>query len=86
MAALFVASATAQPTEREFPDAWYEAPKTASEIGLTSFSGSPFLEGRGLPPVEERLPDDPVVIQPYESIGKYGGKARLTLWDSWQVY
>ncbi|MYE80311.1 MAG: hypothetical protein F4X36_00375, partial [Gammaproteobacteria bacterium] len=86
VAALFVASATAQPTEREFPDAWYEAPKTASEIGLTSFSGSPFLEGRGLPPVEERLPDDPVVIQPYESIGKYGGKARITLWDSWQFF
>ena len=85
-AALFAASATAQPPEREFPDAWYEAPKTASEIGLTSFSGSPFLEGRGLPPVEERLPDDPVVIQPYESIGQYGGKARITLWDSWQFF
>ncbi len=85
-AALFAASATAQPPEREFPDAWYEPPKTASEIGLTSFSGSPFLEGRGLPPVEERLPDDPVVIQPYESIGQYGGKARITLWDSWQFF
>ena len=76
----------AQPPDREFPDAWYEAPKTASEVGLTSFSGSPFLEGRGLPPVEERLPDDPVVIQPYERIGKYGGKARITVWDSWQFF
>ncbi len=85
-AALFAASATGQPPEREFPDAWYEPPKTASEIGLASFSQSPFLDDRGLPPVEERLPDDPVVIQPYDSIGKYGGKARITLWDSWQFF
>ncbi len=26
-----------------------------------------------LPPVEERLPEEPLVIAPYESIGKYGG-------------
>ena len=25
-----------------------------------------------LPPVEDRLPDEPLVVVPYESIGKYG--------------
>ena len=27
-----------------------------------------------LPPVEERLPEDPEVITPYESLGTYGGE------------
>lgn len=29
-----------------------------------------------LPPVEERLPEDPLVVEPYESIGQYGGTWR----------
>jgi|HigsolmetaAR201D_1030396.scaffolds.fasta_scaffold03967_6 peptide/nickel transport system substrate-binding protein len=29
-----------------------------------------------LPPVEERLPKEPLVVQPYEKIGKYGGTWR----------
>ncbi|NLS77931.1 MAG: ABC transporter substrate-binding protein [Chloroflexi bacterium] len=29
-----------------------------------------------LPPVEERLPDEPMVLKPLESIGKYGGTLR----------
>ena len=28
-----------------------------------------------LPPVEERLPDDPYVVVPYQEIGQYGGYA-----------
>jgi peptide/nickel transport system substrate-binding protein len=28
-----------------------------------------------LPPVEDRLPVDPIVIEPYESIGSHGGTA-----------
>ena len=68
------------------PPEWFAPPETASELGITRFSQSPFLDGRGLPPVEERLPDDPVVIQPYRAIGKYGGTARITLWDSWQFF
>ena len=35
------------------------------------------VEQRKVPPVEERLPEEPLVIKPYEEIGKYGG--RLTL-------
>jgi peptide/nickel transport system substrate-binding protein len=29
-----------------------------------------------LPPVEDRLPEEPMVVQPYDDIGKYGGRAR----------
>ena len=29
-----------------------------------------------LPPVEDRLPDEPLVWQPYDSIGKYGGSLK----------
>lgn len=38
-----------------------------------------------LPPVEERLPDKPVVTQPIRSIGKYGGTWRrmgISKWDT----
>lgn len=34
-----------------------------------------------LPPVEERLPANPPVVVPLESIGKYGGHVRTHLWD-----
>jgi len=33
------------------------------------------VENGELPPVEERLPNEPVVVEPYEGIGKYGGTA-----------
>jgi peptide/nickel transport system substrate-binding protein len=29
-----------------------------------------------LPPVEERLPEEPLVVEPYDAIGHYGGRAR----------
>ena len=63
------------------PREWFAPPKTASELGITQFFQSPILDGQDLPPVEDRLPDDPVVSHPYERIGKYGGKARVTLFD-----
>ena len=68
------------------PPEWFAPPKTASELGITRFSQSPFLDRRDLPPVEDRLPNDPVVIQPYRTLGKYGGTARITLWDTWQFF
>lgn len=55
------------------PASWNEAPQTASQLGITRFNQSPFLNGRNLPPVADRLPDDPPVIEPYESVGTYGG-------------
>ncbi len=47
---------------------------------IASFSEAPVLsklveEGK-LPPVEERLPDEPAVVEPVEEIGQYGGTWR----------
>ncbi len=47
---------------------------------ITEFSEAPALsklveEGK-LPPVEERLPDEPAVVEPVEEIGEYGGTWR----------
>ena len=36
-----------------------------------------------LPPLEERLPTNPLVIEPIESIGQYGGTMRHPLVGSW---
>lgn len=72
--------------EPEWPQSWFAAPQTASELGITRFTQSPMLDDRDLPPVEQRLPVDPPVIEPFERIGKYGGKARITLGDSWQFF
>ncbi len=45
------------------------------------FFQSPILDERvakgELPPVEERLPDEPMVVEPIEGIGKYGGILRV---------
>ena len=70
-----------EPFARNMPPQWFVPPRTASELGITQFSQSPILDGQDLPPLEDRLPDDPVVSHPYERIGKYGGKARVTLFD-----
>lgn len=44
------------------------------EPGMPSvFSQAPMLDELDLPPVEERLPDKPQVLTPYELIGQYGG-------------
>ena len=53
-----------------------------SGSGITEFKEAPMLKKRveagELPPVEERLPKNPVVVQPEESIGKYGGSMTFT--------
>lgn len=65
--------------KKPWPESWFSAPKTASELGITKFKQSPYLDAAvasgELPPVEERLPEDPVVIEPAHEIGKYGGRA-----------
>ena len=64
-----------------WPAAWFRPPATASAVGLQTFRQSPALDelvaAGELPPVAERLPDDPVVVEPYGEIGRYGGTARL---------
>ena len=55
----------------------YEA---ATGNQITSFQQSPVLDALvadgTLPPVEERLPDEPLVMQPADQIGEYGGTMR----------
>jgi len=40
---------------------------------IAKFNGM-IVNNPELPPVEERLPDEPLVLQPYFEIGKYGGQ------------
>ncbi|MGB8983952.1 MAG: ABC transporter substrate-binding protein [Anaerolineales bacterium] len=56
-------------TETEAPD--IEAP--------AAYNQAPNLPD-GLPPVEERLPDEPVVTEVVESVGKYGGTLHTASW------
>jgi|Wag4MinimDraft_15_1082655.scaffolds.fasta_scaffold00303_4 peptide/nickel transport system substrate-binding protein len=55
---------------------------------ITKFNEAPMLkemvEKGLLPPVEERLPKNPVVVTPYEEIGQYGGTWRRT-WRGFQA-
>ena len=59
---------------------WLEAP-TASELGIGQFNESPLLaalvRSGELPPVEERLPEAPLVIATYDEVGEYGGTLRV---------
>jgi peptide/nickel transport system substrate-binding protein len=42
-----------------------------------AFNESPFLADKGLPPVAERLPVNPMVITPFEGKTNYGGTLRV---------
>jgi len=48
---------------------------------IEKFHESPMLRTKVaagiLPPVEERLPDEPLVLKPFKEIGKYGGTLRV---------
>ncbi len=69
---------------QEIPSAsQYNSPVEYEEVTgkkITSFSEAPQLaelvERGELPPVEERLPKNSVVIEPWEEIGQYGGTWR----------
>ena len=41
------------------------------------YSQAPMLDGMDLPPVEERLPAEPLVVEPLNAIGTYGGEMRM---------
>ena len=62
-----------------WPASWFEVPKTASQMGITQFKQSPLLDAEvasgKLPPVRERLSEDPIVVEPLKEIGQYGGTA-----------
>jgi peptide/nickel transport system substrate-binding protein len=67
--------------EEAWPQSWLQPPRTASELSIETFRQSPSLDAQvaagELPPVKERLPDDPVVIEPFADIGVYGGTASI---------
>jgi peptide/nickel transport system substrate-binding protein len=46
---------------------------------VTAVSQAPVLDGQDLPPVAERAGELPLVLQPHESIGQYGGTWRSAL-------
>lgn len=47
--------------------------------GVT-YKQAPMLDGMDLPPVEERISANPLVTQPREAIGTYGGTLRCVSW------
>jgi peptide/nickel transport system substrate-binding protein len=63
-----------------WPEAWFHPPQRASEAGVTRFTEAPMLATRVaagvLPPLEQRLPDDPYIIVPAHEIGRHGGTLR----------
>ena len=59
---LMACVATVEAVAQEIPGSFSEAPALAA-----------LVERGELPPVSERLPDEPLVVTPYESIGRYGG-------------
>jgi peptide/nickel transport system substrate-binding protein len=67
------APATQAPSGTEAPtvevSAFAEAPDLAAQVAAGT-----------LPPVEERLPDNPVVTSLVESVGKYGGTLHTASW------
>lgn len=56
------------------------AEEATADEGMGNGMESPVLAemvaAGDLPPVEERLPEEPLVVEPYESIGQYGGTWR----------
>ncbi len=81
-----VVAATTAPAEVE-PTAVPEEPDTDDPVEevtapvATKYQEAPMLAARvaagELPPVDERLPENPVVIEPFNEIGEYGGRLRF---------
>ena len=57
--------------------------ETATGNQIASFGESPMLAAMvsagDLPPVEERISDEPLVVQPLERIGRLGGQLNVTM-------
>ena len=72
-----------EPMEEETePPAEEEPEEEEPAEPASEYSQSPMLDDWDLPAVDERLPDEPVVIEPTESIGEYGGTwYNVTWWN-----
>ncbi len=49
-------------------------------VAGVTYKQSPMLDSMGLPPVEERISANPLVTQPREAVGKFGGTLRTVTW------
>lgn len=60
-----------------WPTSWTKPCQTASQLGIQTFTEAPSLKRRvaagELPPLKERLPHDPIVVEPSDEPGRYGG-------------
>lgn len=70
---------TVKPTERAVAD-FTATPAPTLDTSVVKYKEAPALAelvaAGSLPPVEERLPLNPVIVQPFETIGQYGGTWR----------
>ncbi|MCC6454524.1 MAG: ABC transporter substrate-binding protein [Caldilineaceae bacterium] len=97
-----LADLPAGPGERETQQEVYNSPadyEAATGNAISEYHEAPVLtalvEAGELPAVEERLPAEPVVIKPEETIGKYGGfvtgpiegqnMASPTMFNYWRI-
>jgi len=62
---------TTEPAKETVAPPQEEAQPTA--VPAAKYSEAPMLAGMGLPPIDERLPEEPLVVQPVDSLGEYGG-------------
>ncbi len=71
----FISFAQEKPYPEQYPSISGYQKVTGKSI--TSFNEAPiladFVKQGKLPPVEERLPEEPAVVEPVEEIGEYGG-------------
>ncbi|MGI6366950.1 MAG: ABC transporter substrate-binding protein [Anaerolineae bacterium] len=76
-AAAPTATTAAEPTMAPTAEQAAEATAAPEAEPMGKYKESPMLADMvaagDLPPVEERLPEEPLVIEPYEAIGEYGG-------------
>ena len=61
--------------------------ETAIEVSASGYKEAPMLAQRvaagELPPIEERLPDEPFVIEPIDRVGKFGGSFQVFALDNY---
>ncbi len=74
------AAPAAEPTATPVPAAEEAAPAAEAAAPAGKYNEAPMLaelvKAGKLPPVDERLPENPLVLEPVESVGQYGGVIR----------
>ena len=85
----FATSTAAEIDPSIWPTSWLTRAQTASELQIKVFHEPPFLQQQvkngELPPVMDRLPLDPMVLEPTTTNGTYGGTARIFESD-WNMF